>query len=244
MLVRRVSLLSSRVSKPVYQCKRTVIASQKATTGAPEQQQVRTSRRKVHGLGKFPGSVSDSKVPQYGPTDYSNRNFAYGMIGATGVVGTVMTKNFVGNFVAMLSPNRSVLAVSNVEVDLKKVPLGNTLTFEWRGKPLLVRHREQWEIDAARNTPMAMLKDPQKDEDRVQEAEWLIVLGVCTHLGCVPIANQGNYKGFFCPCHGSHYDTSARIREGPAPLNLEVPPYHFIPNKDNIIMVGVGKDDI
>jgi len=166
------------------------------------------------------------------------------MVGATGVVGAVIVKNAVGNFVATLYPGRHMMAVANVEVDLNKVPEGQTVAFEWRGKPLLVRHRVDWEIEEARTTPMSALKDPEKDENRVQDPKYLVVLGICTHLGCVPIAGQGNYKGFFCPCHGSHYDTSARVREGPAPTNLEVPPYHFIPGRDKVIMVGIGKDEL
>ncbi len=125
---------------------------------------------------------------------------------------------------------------------------GKNVTFKWRGKPLFIRHRGAEEISQVRAVNLSELKDQQTDESRVKEAEWLIVLGtssfpcfssfdimwtpslllgICTHLGCVPIANAGDFGGYYCPCHGSHYDASGRIRQGPAPLNLEVPPYEY-----------------
>ena len=106
----------------------------------------------------------------------------------------------------------------------------------WRGKPVYIRRRTEEEISLAELDDDASLPDPQKDIDRVQKKEWLIVLGVCTHLGCIPIANQGDYEGWFCPCHGSHYDISGRIRKGPAPTNLEVPPYEFV--TETLLKIG------
>ncbi|KAK9514117.1 hypothetical protein VZT92_027606 [Zoarces viviparus] len=111
---------------------------------------------------------------------------------------------------------------------------GKNMTFKWRGKPLFVRHRTEKEI-AAEGVNLAELRDPQHDKDRVINPRWVIVLGVCTHLGCVPIANAGDFGGYYCPCHGSHYDASGRIRKGPAPLNLEVPFYEFT---EDIVIVG------
>jgi ubiquinol-cytochrome c reductase iron-sulfur subunit len=137
---------------------------------------------------------------------------------------------------ATMAPSADVLAMANVEVDLSKIPEGSTIVVKWRGKPLFIKHRTQVEIDAARSVEMSELKDPEQDEKRVQRAEWLLTIGVCTHLGCVPLPNQGDYKGWFCPCHGSHYDTSGRIRKGPAPLNLEIPPYSF--KTDELVLVG------
>ena len=96
------------------------------------------------------------------------------------------------------------------------------MVFKWRGKPLFVRRRSAEEVDEVRNVDLAHLRDPQDDAERVVKDEWLVVIGVCTHLGCVPIANSGEYGGYYCPCHGSHYDVSGRIRKGPAPHNLEV----------------------
>jgi ubiquinol-cytochrome c reductase iron-sulfur subunit len=116
------------------------------------------------------------------------------------------------------------------------LPEGGIMTVKWRGKPVFVRHRSKKEIDEAQATPLAQLPDPQKDADRVKKPEWLVVIGVCTHLGCVPLGNSGDYDGWFCPCHGSHYDTSGRIRRGPAPRNLEVPVYSFL--TDTKVRIG------
>ena len=116
-----------------------------------------------------------------------------------------------------------MLALATLEVDLSSIQAGQTVTVKWRGKPVFIRHRTPAEVSAMNAVSVSDLRDPQPDETRVQNPEWLVVLGVCTHLGCVPIANAGEYNGWFCPCHGSHYDTSGRIRKGPAPENLHVP---------------------
>jgi len=137
-----------------------------------------------------------------------------------------------------MNPSADVLALANIEVDLSTIPVGRSVTVKWRGKPLFVRHRTQEEIELAEQVDISSLRDPQPDSVRIKpgKAEWLILLGVCTHLGCVPLGESGEYRGWFCPCHGSHYDTSGRIRKGPAPLNLEVPPYCF--TDDTKILVG------
>ena len=114
--------------------------------------------------------------------------------------------------------------------------MGKTITVLWRGKPVFIRKRTQEEINKAQNVKLEDLKDPQKEQDRVKKAEWLVMVGVCTHLGCVPLGNKGDFDGWFCPCHGSHYDTSGRVRKGPAPTNLEIPKYEFIDN--NTIKIG------
>jgi len=131
------------------------------------------------------------------------------------------------------------MALANIEVDLAAIPEGTTLTVKWRGKPLFIRHRKPQEIEEAQKTQMGDLKDPEKDEKRAKDPAWLVVLGVCTHLGCVPVVNQGEYRGWFCPCHGSHYDVSGRIRKGPAPKNLEVPPHMFMGGDK--LLVGMDK---
>ena len=135
-----------------------------------------------------------------------------------------------------MNPAKEGRAMANIEVNLGDVPEGTTLTVKWRGKPLFVRHRSDAEIASAQADDSADLKDKQADALRVKDPRFLIVLGICTHLGCVPLKNQGAFGGFFCPCHGSHYDTSGRIRLGPAPLNLEVPPYKFLEN--SIVLIG------
>ena len=135
-----------------------------------------------------------------------------------------------------MNPDASVKALATTEVDISKIGLGKTITVLWRGKPVFIRRRTQEEISKAQNVNLEELKDPQKDEDRVKKPEWLIMTGVCTHLGCIPLGNKGDFGGWFCPCHGSHYDTSGRIRKGPAPTNLEIPKYEFVNN--NTIRIG------
>jgi ubiquinol-cytochrome c reductase iron-sulfur subunit len=131
-------------------------------------------------------------------------------------------------FIASLAPSEDVLAVGSTEVDLNNIKEGEVVTIMWRGQPTFIMHRTKAQIEAARSAKMSDLVDPQPDEERVKKEQWLITLGVCTHLGCVPLANKGDFGGWLCPCHGSHYDTSGRIRKGPAPANLAVPPYEFI----------------
>ncbi len=140
-------------------------------------------------------------------------------------------------FVHQMNPSADVLALSSTEVDISAIAVGQSITAVWRGKPVFIRHRTAEEIAAAREADNADdLIDPETDAERVKKPEWLIVIGVCTHLGCVPIGEQGEYGGWFCPCHGSHYDTSARIRKGPAPENLWVPPYEFV--EDTLVRIG------
>lgn len=163
--------------------------------------------------------------------------FAHNLILAGGGIVTAVTakKTVVGSLSSM-SPTSDVLALAQVEIDLSGIAEGANVVFKWRGKPLFVRHRTQQEIDNVRNVDVSTFRDPEDDVDRVQRPEWLILIGVCTHLGCVPIANAGDYGGYFCPCHGSHYDASGRIMKGPAPLNLEVPEYFF--EDDDKLVVG------
>jgi ubiquinol-cytochrome c reductase iron-sulfur subunit len=141
-------------------------------------------------------------------------------------------------FINSMNPSADVLALSSIEVDLSPIQPGQTIKVKWRGVPVFIRHRTKADIDAARAVPMADLKDPEADEARVQKGheQWLVMRGVCTHLGCIPLADAGDYSGWFCPCHGSHYDTAGRIRKGPAPKNLEVPQYTFL--SDNRIKIG------
>ena len=125
--------------------------------------------------------------------------------------------------------------MGSLEVDLANVEEGSTITVKWRGKPVFIKHRTDDEIAVQAAVPLSDLKDPQTDVARTVDPKYLVVIGICTHLGCVPIAGAGNYNGWFCPCHGSHYDGSGRIREGPAPYNLEVPEYRFGPEKKIVI---------
>ena len=138
-------------------------------------------------------------------------------------------------FLLSMSASADVLALASLEVDLTKVEVGQTVTVKWRGKPVFIRRRTPAEIEKEVTVDSGELRDPQADADRAQNPEWLVVVGVCTHLGCVPISNAGDYNGWFCPCHGSHYDASGRIRKGPAPYNLEVPEYKFLDETKMII---------
>ena len=143
--------------------------------------------------------------------------------------------------VTSMNPSADVLALASTEVDISSVPEGSAITVSWRGSPVFIRHRTVAEIDEARAVDLGELRDEQSDDERVQRPEWLIVMGVCTHLGCVPVGNKpsenrGEFGGWFCPCHGSAFDTSGRIRKGPAPTNLPVPEYTFL--SDTMIRIG------
>jgi ubiquinol-cytochrome c reductase iron-sulfur subunit len=132
----------------------------------------------------------------------------------------------------------TIAAAAPVEVDLAPIAEGQVIKVFWRSKPIFISHRTKKEIDDARSVNVASLPDPQTDQARVKPGrdQWLVLIGICTHLGCIPLAHQGQYDGFFCPCHGSVYDTSGRIRQGPAPTNLELPPYEFL--SDTKIRIG------
>ncbi|KAJ1680047.1 ubiquinol--cytochrome-c reductase catalytic subunit rip1, partial [Spiromyces aspiralis] len=184
-------------------------------------------QRFMSGFASGPGST---KVPSFGDytkdrTNDSSRAFSYFMLGASGAVLAATAQSAVHGFLVNMSASADVLALAKVEVDLNNIPLGKTVTIKWRGKPVFVKHRTQAEIDEANSVTLKSLPDPQSDIDRVKNPEWLVVIGICTHLGCVPISDSGDFNGWYCPCHGSHYDVSGRIRKGPAPLNLEVPEY-------------------
>jgi len=161
------------------------------------------------------------------------RDFLFTASYALGAVGVGAA---VWPLIDQMNPDASVKALATTEVDISTVGLGKTITVLWRGKPVFIRRRTQEEISKAQNVNLEELKDPQKDEDRVKKPEWLIMTGVCTHLGCIPLGDKGDFSGWFCPCHGSHYDTSGRIRKGPAPTNLEIPKYEFVDN--NTIKIG------
>ncbi|KAK9719604.1 ubiquinol--cytochrome-c reductase catalytic subunit rip1 [Basidiobolus ranarum] len=155
----------------------------------------------------------------------ASRAFSYFMVGTTGLATAVTAKATVYDFLTNLSASADVLALAKVEVDLANIPEGKNVVVKWRGKPVFIRHRTASEISEANSVNVADLRDPQTDGERVKQPEWMIMLGICTHLGCVPIGEAGDYGGWYCPCHGSHYDISGRIRKGPAPLNLEIPEY-------------------
>ena len=175
------------------------------------------------------GSQPPQAAPPASGGEYAKRDFLKLVTGAFAAVGTGVV---VWPFIHSMNPARDVLALASTEVDLAPIAAGQAVTVVWRGKPVFVRHRTPEEIQQARAVPLSELRDPQPDQTRVQKDQWLTVVGVCTHLGCVPLGQKstdarGDYGGWFCPCHGSHYDTSGRIRRGPAPSNLAVPEYQF-----------------
>jgi len=161
------------------------------------------------------------------------RDFIFTASYALGAVGVGAT---VWPLIDQMNPDASVKALASTEVDISSIQPGQSITVLWRGKPVFIKRRTAEEIAQARKVDIEKLPHPEKDEDRAKNPEWLVMLGMCTHLGCVPLGNKGEYDGWFCPCHGSHYDTSGRIRKGPAPKNLEIPKYEFV--NSNTIKIG------
>ncbi|CAB3405895.1 unnamed protein product [Caenorhabditis bovis] len=201
-----------------------------------------TSRRFAHTDVTFPNFESyrrdSAKNPQVPARDTEDQRRALPTAlyyGAGGVLSLWAGKEVVQTLVAYKAMAADQRALASIEINMKDIPEGQTKTFEWRGKPVFVKHRTKAEIAREKAVPVADLRHPQHDDERVQKDEWSVVIGVCTHLGCVPIANAGDFGGYYCPCHGSHYDASGRIRKGPAPLNMHVPAYSF---KDSTIVIG------
>ncbi|MCX7381852.1 MAG: ubiquinol-cytochrome c reductase iron-sulfur subunit [Alphaproteobacteria bacterium] len=175
----------------------------------------------------------------HGGDEVTKRDFLKLVAGAGAAVGAGA---MAWPLIDSMNPSKDVLALSSIDVELKSIQPGQAITTMWRGKPVFVRHRTAEEIKAAR-AEVKGLADPATDQDRVKPGkdEWLVVVGICTHLGCVPVGNKptdqrGEYGGWFCPCHGSQYDTSGRVRHGPAPANLPIPPYAFL--TDTKIKIG------
>lgn len=183
---------------------------------------------------------TDNKSDDEKQDGETRRDFLYMTAAAFGAVGA---GSVAWPLVNQMNPAADTLALSTTEVDLSGIAEGESKTVMWRGKPVFVKHRTAAEIEEAKKDDMAELRDPETDAERVKEGheKWLVTVGICTHLGCVPLGQKdsdvkGEYDGWFCPCHGSHYDTSGRIRKGPAPTNLEVPEYTFV--NDTTIKIG------
>ena len=152
---------------------------------------------------------------------------------ATGAAAAVATAGALWPIIAQMNPDASTIALgAPIEVDLTPIAEGQVIKVFWRSKPIFINHRSKKQIRDAQNVDVAKLPDPQPDSARVKPGheQWQVLIAICTHLGCIPLADQGPYDGYFCPCHGSIYDTSGRIRQGPAPLNLALPPYEFLSN--------------
>lgn len=201
-----------------------------------------TSRALAHTDIQFPDYSAYRRPSTLDPTkknietEDQRKVFSYLMTATVGAASAITAKAAVTRLVQSLAPSRDVLALATVEVKLNEIPPGKNAIIKWRGKPLFVRHRTPAEIEASVNVNLSDLRDPEADAARVKKPEWLVLIGVCTHLGCVPISNKGDYNGYYCPCHGSHYDASGRVRKGPAPANLEIPEYSF--KDDETIIVG------
>jgi ubiquinol-cytochrome c reductase iron-sulfur subunit len=195
----------------------------------------------VIAKGHYPVSTTDTAEP-------TRRDILYIATGAAGAVGVAAVA---WPFIHQMNPDASTLALSTTEVDISSLEPGQSVVVKWRGKPVFIRNRTEKEIEEAKSTPLADLKDKAARNANLKDAtadasdvnravagkeNILLMVGVCTHLGCIPLGEQGEYGGWFCPCHGSHYDTSGRIRKGPAPENLPVPTYEFI--SDSVVKIG------
>ena len=190
-------------------------------------------------------SVSKKETPhtsgaccQGGPCDPSRRDFL--VVSATAAAG-VGAASLLWPLVDSMNPSKDVAAQAKIDVDLSKIPVGQAMTVLWHGKPVFIKHRTPDDIAQALKDNTVPMPDPETDAQRAKKPEWLVVIGVCTHLGCIPMGqkpneNHGAFGGWFCPCHGSEYDTSGRIRQGPAPKNLVVPPYEFV--SDTLLRIG------
>jgi ubiquinol-cytochrome c reductase iron-sulfur subunit len=168
--------------------------------------------------------------------EHSRRDFLYIATGAVGAVGAAAA---LVPLIAQMNPDASTIAAgAPVDIDLAPIADGQIVKVFWRSKPIFIFHRNKHDIELAQNVPLSDLPDPEPDSERVKAGhdQWLVVIGICTHLGCIPLAHQGDYDGWFCPCHGSQYDSSGRIRKGPAPKNLYLPPYTFL--SDTRIRIG------
>jgi ubiquinol-cytochrome c reductase iron-sulfur subunit len=179
--------------------------------------------------------MSQTDTPDH-DDDATRRDFLYV---ATAAAGAVTLGAVVWPLIDQMNPSADVLALATIEVDVSGIETGTEIKVMWRGKPVFIRRRTEEEIERARAVEISELPDPQPDAERAldEAGQWLVQIGVCTHLGCVPLGDgAGDYNGWFCPCHGSHYDIAGRIRKGPAPRNLELPPASFV--DDSTIRLG------
>lgn len=210
--------------------------SRKNVTNFPE-----FSRRFAHTDVRFPSFEDrryavDPTAPARENEDFRRSLRSCILYGAGGSLALIIGTKAAQTMIIMKNMPADQVALGTLEVKLSEICHGQCKTFLFRGKPLFVKHRTEDEIEAAKNVNLSELRDPQDDSSRVKKPEWLVLLAACPHLGCVPIPGKGEYNGFFCPCHSSSFDTSGRIRIGPAPTNLEVPPHKFI--TDDLLLVG------
>jgi ubiquinol-cytochrome c reductase iron-sulfur subunit len=193
-----------------------------------------TPPQKLDELGSIDHEYEGSQVDRVAEPE--RRAFTYLMLSSVHFAYASMARLLVVKFVASMSPSAEVLALAFAEFDLSALEVGKSMLVDWRGKPIYIRRRTPAEIEDMASVPMAHLRDQETDAERTLKPDLIVVIGICPHLGCVPLPNAGDWDGFFCPCHGSHYDVSGRIRLGPAPLNLEVPPYKFTEGTEIIVL--------
>ncbi len=221
-------------------CSHIMAEKKKTVSKASRGQTTRTSAKpKAKSTAATKPKASAVKTNQNAKkSDPSRRDF---LVLASGAAGALGAASFLYPFVNSMNPAADTAAGAEVDIDLSPIQDGQAVTVMWRGKPIFIRKRTADEISTENAVDVSVLPDPQADKDRVVKPEWLVVVGVCTHLGCVPTGqkptdNRGSFGGWFCPCHGSAYDRSGRIRQGPAPKNLEVPPYVFL--NESTIRIG------
>jgi len=242
---RAATRLSTRASAQVMPRATTGVATNTTRSALPALQQqfqvahVTTSTPvskspELYELGSVDHGFTDDRIDHVAEPE--RRAFTYLLLSGVRFAYASTARVLVVKFVSSMSASADVLALASAEFDISDVGIGKTITVKWRGKPVFIRHRTPEEISKEADVQLATLRDEETDDDRTLTPEWLIVLGICTHLGCVPISGAGDFNGWFCPCHGSHYDVSGRIRKGPAPLNLEIPPYKF--TGDAKILIG------
>ena len=229
ILSNNVSFFFSHLPLISFHGVASIKASQHAVSSAQS-----FSSQELHELGSVDHGYTSDRIDKVAEPE--RRAFTYLMLSGVRFAYASVARVLVVKFVSSMSASADVLALASAEFDIGEIDVGSTITVKWRGKPVFIRHRTEAEIAAEAAVSMAHLRDQEQDEDRTLKSQWLIVLGICTHLGCVPISGAGDYNGWFCPCHGSHYDISGRIRKGPAPLNLEVPPYKF--TEETKILIG------
>ncbi|CAB9517754.1 Rieske-1, mitochondrial [Seminavis robusta] len=236
--LRRVSALAPRVAARAQYVQPTlgstaVRAFAGSGAAVPEASKV-SGLPAAHELGSVDNGFFADRVDKV--KEPERRAFTYFMLSGVRFAYASAARLLVIKLVSSMSASAEVLALAFSEFDLSQLEVGKAVTVKWRGKPIFIRKRSQEEIEREAAVPMEYLRDPETDEERAIKAEYIIVIGICPHLGCVPLCDQGEFNGWFCPCHGSHYDLSGRIRKGPAPLNLEVPPYKYI--QDELILMG------
>lgn len=211
---------------------------EEATTAAPKR-----------GLSSTAVQVSSAEQDTALPTGYqylslyrntigdkSQRTIHYAITGSTRFVYAAAIRVFILKLLYTWTASADVMAMSTVEYNLENLAPGDATTIKWRGKPVFIRHLTESEVNSVQAQDLGELRDVESHDERVQNPEWSVILGICTHLGCVPIHKAGDWGGYFCPCHGSHYDASGRIMKGPAPENMEVPVYSFL--DDSTLLIG------